>query len=108
MSAQSNTPPLLSNAGGLFPRGVGYIIATPVGVFYGGCFKDVLGAANASLPVADRLERSNVFKVMRGARRYGVHKGCRAARVAEDELFTHPIWCAGATKTLVAGRRVSR
>ena len=67
---------------------VAYLIATRSGLYYGSCFERVLAAVNGSLPPAERLDRSDLYKVMRGAYRFNSHKGCTAAatRVPEKEL----------------------
>ena len=56
-------------------RGVAYLIATRSGLYYGSCFERVLAAVNGSLPHAERLNRSDLYKVMRGAYRFNCHKG---------------------------------
>ena len=80
---------------------VAYLIATRSGLYYGSCFERVLAAVNGSLPPAERLDRSDLYKVMRGAYRFNCHKGCTAARVPEKELASHPLWHSMALKTLV-------
>ena len=83
------------------PRGVVYLISTRSKVFVGGVFKSVLDAANRSLPEEDRLEKSNLFKVMRGARRYNQHKGCTAARVPVEGVLEHPLFAQARPENVV-------
>ena len=83
-------------------RGVAYLIATrDNGLYYGSCFERVLAAVNGSLPPAERLDRSDLYKVMRGAYRFNCHKGCTAARVPEKALPSNPLWPSMALKTFV-------
>ena len=81
---------------------VAYLIATRSGLYYGSCFERVLAAVNGSLPPAERLDRSDLYKVMRGAYRFNCHKGCTAARVPQNELASHPLWHSMALKNFVA------
>tara|TARA_B100002051_G_scaffold270472_2_gene303471 strand:- start:219 stop:563 length:345 start_codon:yes stop_codon:yes gene_type:complete len=83
------------------PRGVVYIISTRSKVFVGGVFKSVLDAANSSLAEEDRLEKSNLFKVMRGSRRYNQHKGCTAARVPAEGVLEHPLFAQARPENVV-------